>query len=138
MCGSVLGLVLLIGLSLSAEAATRGIPGVMTAATQMGDTVKAIGYVLAPVLIIVAILAARTEHGAGALLSIFFALIAVGVIVFADEIVATIKPGAASAATGLVPSVAGSLAGLWDLGQQALMMTGLVEGIRRGRCTRRV
>jgi uncharacterized membrane protein YgdD (TMEM256/DUF423 family) len=126
------GLLALLGLLAAGplEATTRAIPGITNAAAQVSDTIKTIGYLIAPVLIICAVYEARQHAGFGVMFSIVGVIVVVGIILFADDIVAFIKPGAA-AASPLLPSP--TLAGWWDLGQQCLSVSGLAEGIRRVR-----
>jgi uncharacterized membrane protein YgdD (TMEM256/DUF423 family) len=118
--------------ALPLEAATRAIPGITNAAAQVADTIKTIGYLVAPVLIICAVYEARQHAGFGVMFSIVGVILVVGIILFSDEIVAFIKPGAAAAGT-LIPIP--TLAGWWDLGQQLVSVSGLAEGIRRVRRT---
>ena len=118
--------------ALAAEAATRGIPGITNSAVQMADTIKAIGYLVAPALVIAAVYEARQHAGFGVLFTLIGVIITIGVIVFADEIVNTIKPGSALAFTGMEAARLPWIA-LGDLGQSGLMVTGLTEVIRRVR-----
>ena len=138
--GIVIGLVLVTGMTwcVAAEAATRGIPGITSAATMWGDTIKTLGWIATPALIIVAVLELRRESGWGVAFSVFGALLVVGIVLFADDIVATIKPGAALAMSGSVVPNLPSWAAWWGLGQQLLSVLGLAEGIRRARHARRV
>lgn len=119
------------------EAATRAIPGITNAATAVSDTIKTIGYLVAPVLIICAVYEARQHAGFGVMFSIVGVIIVVGIILFADDIVGFIKPGAAAASTGSLLPIP-SLAGWWEIGQQLLSISSLAEGIRRVRRAGRV
>ena len=121
-----------------AEGATRGIPGVTTAATMVGDTLRAIAVIIAPVLIIAAIYEARQHAGLGIVFSIFGVLLSVGILIYADEIVAFIKPGSAAAFTSLLIPQSMGWGAWWQLGQQLLSVGALAEGIRRARHTRGV
>ena len=121
-----------------AEGATRGIPGVTTAATMVGDTIRAIAVIIAPVLIIAALYEARQHAGLGIVFSIFGVLLCVGIILFADDIVGFIKPGAAAAFTGTLAPHALAWGSWWQLGQQLLSVGALAEGIRRARHARGV
>lgn len=134
-CFNVLGLLVFIGLMsiVSAEAATRAIPGITNAALQMADTIKTIGVLVAPVLIVCAVYEARQHAGFGVMFSLIGVILVVGIILFADEIVQTIKPGVALGFAGGIDPTKLSLQATWAVVQQLLLVSGLTEGIRRVR-----
>jgi hypothetical protein len=114
------------------EAASRAIPSIVNTAAMVADTIKAIGVLFCSVLIIVAAVQAAERHIGGMVWAIVLAVLCGGFILFADQIVSTIAPGSALAATGRqIP--AQPWVGLWTLGQQLLSLSPLAEGIRRVR-----
>lgn len=140
LCCKVLCLLVMCVLAsaLHALAATKGIPGITNAATQIADTIKTIGFLIAPVLIVCAVYEARQHAGFGVMFSMIGVIIVVGIILFADDIVVTIKPGSAIGFSGGVDLANLSLGSFWEVGQQLLTLGGLAEGVRRARGTRRI
>jgi len=89
-------------------------------------------------LIICAVYEARQHAGFGVMFSLIGVILVVGIILFSDDIVQTIKPGMAlGAGVGIDPAQI-FLASFWAVGQQLLALGGLTEGVRRVRGARRV
>lgn len=134
-CLIVGGLVVLLSLvgPSEAQAATKGIQGIQTAARSMLDTVQMIGYFFAVILIIGLVVSIRHESGVGVIVSLLFGGVSAAILLGAEDIVNFIKPGAASAFTGGLLPGPDLLQAWWELGQQVLTISGLTVAIRYGR-----
>ena len=96
--GLVVGLVLVaVGASDVLPAAAQGIQGVVTAGQTVKDTVQSIVYMVGSLFIIGGVLDMRHGASFGNVAITFLAVIViVAIALFADEIIAIIKPGAAA------------------------------------------
>lgn len=106
---------------------TKGITGINNAVTLWVGTVQNAGYAFAIVLVIIAVIRSRGGHGTEALWEVASAFIIAGFMFYAEELLGAIKPGVAQAATSAATV---EVAVLWELGQQALVITGLAGWLR--------
>jgi len=127
-----------LGWWLPLEAATRGIPVITTAVTQVADTVRAVGYVLAIVLVIVAAYEYRQHSGMGIMFSLVGVIFVAAIVVFADDIINFIKPGAALAFSGGIDPRHLTGSAVSETSQILWPLVLLTQGIYRVRAPRRL
>lgn len=96
--GLVVGLALVaVGLSDVVPAGAQGIQGVVTAGQMVKDTVQTVVVMLGSLLVIGGVIEMRHGASFGSIALAFFGVVLiVAIALFADEIIALIKPGAAA------------------------------------------
>lgn len=134
--GIVLGC-LLVG---QVEAAARAIPVITTPVAQIVDTVKMIGWIVAPLLLVGTIFHARVGGiGFATVLEVVLVILVIGIVVYADEIILAIKPGVALASPSLMVEGALVLNEWQEFGRDLLaVVSGLAWGMQHVRHARRV
>ena len=113
---------------------TKGIKGITNAAVQGKETIESLGYILSFVFIIGIALEVRSHMGPAVIITtIVVGLIICGLMLFAEDIINTLKPGAALASTGTLPLPMPSWQGWIDASGLCARVALLTEVVRRGR-----